>query len=77
MRKYNVYRRKDGRWEGRIARGRRKNGKRSYKYIFAKSREDVIRQIDSIYIISMKFGRIIIWWKNIVWILLMDLINIL
>ncbi len=48
MRKYNVYKRKDGRWEGRIARGRRKNGKRRYKYIFAKSRDEVIRQIDNI-----------------------------
>lgn len=48
LRKYNVYKRKDGRWEGRIPHGKRKNGKRRYKYVFAKSREEVIRRIDAI-----------------------------
>ena len=48
LRKYNVYKRKDGRWEGRVLCGRGKNGKRRYKYVFAKSREEVIRRIDAI-----------------------------
>lgn len=47
MTKYNVYLRKDGRWEGRISRGK-KNGKRKYQYIFAKTKEEVIRRIDDI-----------------------------
>ena len=51
LRKYNVYKRKDGRWEGRIPHGKRKNGKRRYKYVFAKSRDEVIHRID-----EMNFG---------------------
>lgn len=48
MTKYNVYLRKDGRWEGRIARGKTENGKRKYQYIFAKTKEEVIRRIDEL-----------------------------
>lgn len=48
MTKYNVYLRKDGRWEGRIAKGTNANGKRKYQYIFSKTKEEVIRRIDEI-----------------------------
>lgn len=39
MRRVNVYNRKDGRWEGRISRGKRTDGS---QYILARTREDVI-----------------------------------
>ena len=41
MPQFNIYHRKDGRWEGRISRGRRENGRRKYQYVFGKSREQV------------------------------------
>ena len=31
MERYNIYYRKDGRYEGRISRGKRKNGKRIFQ----------------------------------------------
>lgn len=48
MKRVNVYYRKDGRWEGRIPRGKRKDGKRKYQYVFAKTREDVVDKIAEI-----------------------------
>ena len=48
MRRVNVYHRKDGRWEGRIPRGKRKDGKRRYQYILARTREDVIDKMAEI-----------------------------
>ena len=41
MTRYNIYRRKDGGWEGRIPRGKKPNGKRKFKYIFGISKEQV------------------------------------
>lgn len=41
MQKYNIYHRRDGRWEGRINRGKRENGRRKFQYVFGKSREQV------------------------------------
>ena len=41
MEKFNVYRRKDGRWEGRIYRGRKDNGKKYFKYFFANTKAEV------------------------------------
>lgn len=41
MRNFNIYKRKDGRYEGRLLRGRRNNGKRRYLYFFGKTRESV------------------------------------
>ena len=41
MEKYNIYHRRDGRWEGRINRGKRENGRRKFQYVFGKSREQV------------------------------------
>lgn len=48
MERVNVYHRKDGRWEGRISRGKRKDGKRKYQYILARTREDVIDKMAEI-----------------------------
>ena len=45
MERYNIYHRKDGRWEGRIYKGKSKTGKRKYKYIFGKSKEQVQKKI--------------------------------
>jgi len=44
----NLYYRKDGRWEGRISRGKKKNGKRKFQYIISKNKEDVISRINMI-----------------------------
>lgn len=48
MERYNIYYRRDGRFEGRIARGKRENGRRKFQYIFGKTREDVQRKIAEI-----------------------------
>ncbi|MGG5369400.1 tyrosine-type recombinase/integrase [Enterococcus sp. AZ196] len=37
----NIYRRKDGRWEGRYIKGRQSNGKLHYGYIYSKSFHEV------------------------------------
>ena len=44
----NVYHRKDGRWEGRISRGKRSDGKRLFRYIFARTREDLVKKMEEI-----------------------------
>ena len=41
MERFNIYHRCDGRYEGRISRGKRKNGKRRFQYFFGRSREEV------------------------------------
>jgi integrase len=49
----NIYHRQDGRWEGRIPRGKRRNGNRKFQYFFGKTKEQVyekmaqIRQFDA------------------------------
>jgi len=48
MERVNVYHRKDGRWEGRISRGKRRDGKRKYQYILARTREDVVEKMAEI-----------------------------
>lgn len=48
MKRYNVYKRRDGRWEGRLPCGKKKNGKRKFKYFFGKSKEEVIEKMTSI-----------------------------
>lgn len=44
----NIYYRKDGRWEGRIPRGKRKNGRRKFQYVFGKSKDEVRDKMDAI-----------------------------
>lgn len=48
MERYNIYYRRDGRYEGRIFRGKRKNGKRKYQYFFGKTSEEVKRKISEV-----------------------------
>ncbi len=45
MHSYNIYLRKDGRWEGRIPKPT-ENGIRKYKSFFGSSREEVMRKMD-------------------------------
>ncbi len=47
MKRYNIYHRRDGRWEGRISRGSLREGKRKFHYIFAKTKEEVKKKIDA------------------------------
>lgn len=56
MRKYNIYHRRDGRWEGRISRGKHHNGRRKYQYVFAHTREQVEKKIDEIHQNERKDG---------------------
>lgn len=37
----NIYQRRDGRFEGRISRGKRSNGTRRFQYFFGKTKEAV------------------------------------
>lgn len=46
MKSLNIYLRIDGRWEGRIAKGKNRQGKRQYHAFFRKTKEDVIRKMD-------------------------------
>lgn len=41
MERYNIYHRRDGRYEGRISRGKCKNGKRSFQYFFGRTKDEV------------------------------------
>lgn len=41
----NIYRRKDGRWEGRYIRSRHKNGKADYGYIYGKTYNEVKQKL--------------------------------
>ncbi|WP_432650712.1 site-specific integrase [Huintestinicola sp.] len=45
---YNIYHRKDGRYEGRISKGKSKSGKRRFQYVFGRSKEDVQEKISCI-----------------------------
>lgn len=37
----NIYRRKDGRWEGRYRKGRKANGQVKYGYVYGRSLQEV------------------------------------
>ena len=49
MERFNIYLRKDGRYEGRISRGKNEQGKPKFQYIFGHSREEVQKRITEIY----------------------------
>lgn len=49
MKHLNVYHRKDGRWEGRILKGKSTNGTRQYYYFLGKSREEVQQKMIEAY----------------------------
>lgn len=42
MRHFNIYFRQDGRFEGRISKGKCRNGKRKFQYFFGHTREEVL-----------------------------------
>ena len=46
MGKYNIYHRRDGRFEGRISKGKNRNGQRCFRYFFGRTREEVKKKID-------------------------------
>ena len=48
MEKFNIYYRKDGRYEGRIVRGKNEQGKPKFQYIFGHTREEVQKKITDI-----------------------------
>ena len=48
MEKFNIYHRQDGRYEGRIARGKNEQGKPKYQYIFGHTKEEVQKKITEI-----------------------------
>ena len=41
----NIYKRKDGRWEGRYKKGRKKDGKIKYGYVYGKSYKETKRKL--------------------------------
>ncbi len=47
MERFNIYHRQDGRYEGRISKGKGKNGKRCFQYFFGRSREEVLEKMKS------------------------------
>ena len=48
MANFNIYHRRDGRWEGRISRGKKENGKRKYQYVIARTKEAVVEKMEDI-----------------------------
>jgi integrase len=44
----NIYKRKDGRWEGRYIKGRDQSGKAKYGYVYAKSYRDLKTKMNNI-----------------------------
>lgn len=44
----NVFKRIDGRYEGRIPRGKKQNGKRKFQYVIARTKAEVISRINNI-----------------------------
>ena len=42
----NIYKRKDGRWEGRYGKSRNENGKIKYGYVYAKTYTDVRNKLE-------------------------------
>lgn len=48
MERYNIYHRQDGRYEGRISRGRRKNGRRKFQYFFGRTKDEVKEKIEKV-----------------------------
>ena len=41
MERMNIYKRKDGRWEGRIPMGKTENGTRKFQYFFGRTKQSV------------------------------------
>ncbi|MBQ7014089.1 MAG: site-specific integrase [Oscillospiraceae bacterium] len=45
MIRFNIYRRRDGRYEGRLSQGKKENGRRKFQYFFGKTREIVEKRM--------------------------------
>lgn len=66
----NIYERRDGRFEGRISRGKRSNGTRRFQYFFGKTEEDVREKMakerqkksNSLLIVTQLFSE---WYRSI------------
>ena len=56
MSRLNAYHRKDGRWEGRIPQGKKEDGRRKFLYIFARTKEEVLRKMEEIRLNSRPSG---------------------
>lgn len=52
----NIYKRKDGRWEGRYKKGRKNNGCLKYGYIYGKTYKEVK---ESLYVYKLKYKELI------------------
>lgn len=50
----NIYKRKDGRWEGRYKDGFNNEGKRKYKSIYGKSYQEVKEKLNKIKVMEQK-----------------------
>ena len=44
----NIYKRKDGRWEGRYCKTRNENGKIKYGYVYARTYTDVKNKLERV-----------------------------
>lgn len=64
MHSYNIYLRKDGRWEGRIPKPT-ENGIRKYKSFFGTSREEVMRKMDEFMEMNMGESEVSVSFKSI------------
>lgn len=51
----NIYKRKDGRWEGRFPKGRKGNGSIQYGYVYGKSYQEVREKV---YVSRVKYQSI-------------------
>lgn len=49
MERLNIYHRQDGRWEGRISKGRHRNGKRYFQYFFGHTKEEVCGKMTKVW----------------------------
>lgn len=48
MERFNIYKLRDGRWEGRIAKGKNRNGTCQFQYFFGKTREETQKKMAEI-----------------------------
>ena len=49
MERFNIYHRRDGRYEGRITKGKDEQGKPKFQYVFGHTREEVQEKITEIH----------------------------
>lgn len=48
MENFNIYKRRDGRWEGRITKGKNSNGTRRFQYFFGRTKEETQKKMTEI-----------------------------